>query len=299
MKGIGKDNWLKYHFEGSPTREDNVSNFSMSFDTRPTLFIEFKKVCSLVAEEIYELNKNKKIFIAMSGGCDSEIVANSFYNLGIPFTPIIHEFYYLGLESTYADTWWAKKWCKERNITPIIRQITYPELFSEIKPIAEKIKARKIFSIQNVVLANYVKEQGGILINGQAFLEYYPEPTLEYLKDIIHDPRFYKEGSLQSGWLLHEDDLYVELNDPGYHPYNFLSWNREIVLSYIKSRDMSLNSEENKFIIMGCSPRPKLAAPEVAWVFLREYQDKLKRKYGSSEVFFFGTHTEIIKKLEG
>jgi hypothetical protein len=297
MKGIGKDSWLKYHFNGKDTREDHKSDFSLSFDRKPAPFVEFKKACSLVAEEIYELHKTKKLFVAMSGGCDSETVANSFYNLGIPFTPIIHEFFYVGLETTYSDTWWAKRWCKERNIEPVIRKLTYPELFAEIRPIADKIKARKLFSIQNAVLADYVKSQGGVLINGQAFLEYYPEPTLEYLKDIVHDPRFYKDSILQSGWLIHEDDLYIELNDPGYHPYNFLSWNREIVLSYIKSRNMTLNSEENKFIIMGCSPRPKLAAPEVAWVFLREYQDKLKRIYGNSEIFFLGTHKEMLDSL--
>jgi hypothetical protein len=297
MKGIGKDNWLKYHFDGKPTRENNISNFSMCFDDQPTPFIEFKKACSLVAEEIYELYKDKRLFIGMSGGCDSETVANSFYNLGIKFTPIINEYYYIGLEASYPDTWWAKRWCKERNITPIIRKSTIGEMFCDVKPIADKIKARKLWSIQNAVLADYAKSQDGVLITGLGFIEYYPESTLDYLRDIIHDPRFYKDGSPQTGWLFHEDDLCVELNDPGYHPYNFLSWNREIVLSYIKSRDMNLNSEENKFIIMGCSPRPKISAPEVAWVFLREYQERMKRNYGTSEVFFFGTHQEVLNKL--
>ena len=295
MPGIGKDQWLRYHFNGENSREDNSTNLSIEFNNSPTKFVLFERACKNVAQEIFELNKEKKIYVAMSGGCDSETVANSFYKEGITFIPIIHELYYGGLETSYADTWWAKRWCKERGIEPYIRRITYKELLGENISFAEKIKARKLYSLQNVSLAEHAKDNDGILVNGQAFIEYYPEPTLEYLKDILKDPAF---DNNKSGWLLHEDDFYIDMNDPGYHPYNFLSWNSEIVLSYIQSRDMKLNSEDNKFKIMKCNPRPKLAAPDIAWTFLADPQRELKQKYGTSEVCFLGTHDEVINKLE-
>ena len=293
MQGIGKDKWLHYHFNSNTTRVNDKDNFTVEFSAGTADILDFETACKRVAEEIVDTTE-QPLYVAMSGGCDSETVANSFYKLGVPFTPIIHETYYLGLEAYYADTWWAKRWCKDRGIVPEIKRSTFPEMFADNKPIADKIKARKLYPVQNAVLADYVKSQGGVLVNGQAFIEYYPEPTLDYLKNIVHDPAF---DNYSSGWLLHEDDFYVDMNDPGYHPYNFLSWNREIVLAYINSRDMQLSSEENKFKIMNCSPRPKLGVPEVAWVFLKEYQDKLKRRYGTSEVCFLGTHEEMINKL--
>jgi hypothetical protein len=298
MPGIGKDQWLKYHFNKNPTRVNNEDNFIAEFQSSNTSFVNFKTACQRVAEEIESTLNGRRLFVAMSGGCDSETVAKSFYDLNIPFTPIIHETYYLGLEAYYADTWWAKRWCKSAGLEPIIKKNTFPELFLENKPIADRIKGRKLYPMQNVVLAEYAKDHDGVLVNGQGFLEYYPDLTLNYLKDIIHDPSFFEDGELRSGWLLHEDDFYIDMNDPGYHPYNFLSWNREIVLSYVLSRDMNSSSEENKFKIMDCIPRPKLGVPEIAWVFLKEYQDKLKRKFGTSELCFLGTHEEIIDKLQ-
>lgn len=299
MRGIGKDKWLRYHFNGKDTRENDKDNFSIEFsdNSSPTQIIDFKTACLQVAEEIESTLNGRKLFVAMSGGCDSETVADTFYKLKIPFTPLIHETYYLGLEAYYADTWWAKRWCNKARLEPVIKKITFPEMFAENRPIADRIKGRKLYPMQNVVLAEYAKQHDGVLVNGQAFIEYYPDLTLDYLKDVVHDPSFYQNEKIRSGWLLHEDDLYVDMNDPGYHPYNFLSWNREIVLSYINSRDMTLSSEENKFKIMGCLPRPKLGVPEVAWVFLKEYQDKLKRQYGTSEVCFLGTHQEMLERL--
>lgn len=295
VAGIGKNKWLEYYFDGKDFRENSASNFSVKFKNVPTQYISFNQACRNVTREIFELYKHQRIYISMSGGCDSETVANSFYNEGITFVPIINEFYYGGMESSYADTWWAKRWCKERNIEPYINRININDYKDIALPIANKLKARKLFSMQNVLLSRHAKDNDGILINGQAFIEYYPEPTLDYLKDILQDPAFENH---QSGWLLHEDDFYIDIDDPGYHPYNFLSWNREIVLSYVKTRDMNLNSEENKFKIMGCSPRPKLAAPDIVWTRINDAQQSLKKQYGTSEVCFLGTHEELIDKLE-
>jgi len=228
----------------------------------------------------------------------SETVANSFYKLKIPFTPIIHELWYMGLQTSYADTWWATRWCAERKIKPVYKNNSVMELFAENKPYIDKIKGRKLYPVQNVTLAEYAKEHDGIVINGQAFMEYYPEKTLDYLKDLFEDTSFFNaDGTVKTGWMLHEDDFYIDMYDPGYHTYNFLSWTPEIALAYIAERDMTKNSEDNKFKIMGCNPRPKLAAPDFVWTFLAEYQRKLKRKYGTSEVAWLGTHEEMLEML--
>lgn len=299
LNGIGKDKWIKYHFNGNSTRVNPKDNFAVKFTKKSTASLPFDKACELVAEELYEINKGKKIFVPMSGGCDSETVARTLKKMKIEFTPIIHEIWGTGFPLTYTDSWWAFRWCKENSIEPIVKNITTLELFAEVKPYIDKIKGRKLYPAQNISLSEYARRHDGIVINGQAFPEYFPDHTLDYLIDIVRDKGFYlPDGSLRSGWLLHEDDFYVDMYNPGYHTYNFLSWTPEIVLSYVKARDMTLSSEENKFKIMHCLPRPKIGAPDAVWYLLREYQNKIKRKYGTSELSFIGTHEEMIGILE-
>jgi len=298
VNGIGQDNWIKYHFNGNPTRFKNSDNFEVTFTKKATATPSFSKACELVAEELYELNKHQTIFVPMSGGCDSETVADTFKKMNIPFVPLIHEVWSLGLQLTYADSWWAYRWCKKNNIEPVVRHTTTLELFADVKPLIDKIKGRKLYPAQNIVLSEYARQHGGIVINGQAFPEYYPDYTLEYLIDIVDDKGFYNDdGTKKSGWLLHEDDFYVDMYNPGYHTYNFLSWSPEIVLAYIKERDMTINSEENKFKIMNKDPRPKIGAPDAVWHILKEYQHRLKKKFGSSELSFIGTHEEMFNLL--
>jgi hypothetical protein len=298
VNGIGQDNWIKYHFNGNRTRVNPKDNFEVTFTKKATSTPTFNAACKLVAEELYELNRHQTIFVPMSGGCDSETVADTFMQLKIPFTPIIHEVWSLGLQLTYADSWWAYRWCKKHNITPVVKHTTTLEMFADVKPLIDKIKGRKLYPAQNIILSEFAVQHGGIVINGQAFPEYYPDYTLEYLIDIINDSGFFNEdGTKKSGWLLHEDDFYVDMYNPGYHTYNFLSWSPEIVLAYIKERDMSLNSEENKFKIMKKDPRPKIGAPDAVWHLLKEYQHILKKKYGTSELSFIGTHEEMFNIL--
>jgi hypothetical protein len=299
VTGIGKDQWLLYHFNGNPTRLHDKDNFEVTLAKKASSRISFESACKQVAEELYEINKHRKIFIPMSGGCDSETVANSFYKLKIPFTPIIHDIWSFGMQITYPDTWWAQRWCNERNINPIVKNTSILELFSNIKPLIDQVKGRKLYPAHNILLSEYARLHDGVVINGQAFPEYYPDYTLDYLLTAIKDKGFYdQKGNIKSGWLLHEDDFYIDMYNPGQHTYNFLSWTPDIVRSYVTERDMNLNSEENKFKIMKCSPRPKIGAPDAVWPIIREYQYDLKLKYGTSELSFLGTHEDIINFLE-
>ena len=97
MQGLGKNSWLRYHFNGNDSRVNDKDNFSVEFNSTntPTPILDFKDACLRVAEEIESTLNGRKLFVAMSGGCDSETVAKTFHYLKIPFTPIIHETYYL------------------------------------------------------------------------------------------------------------------------------------------------------------------------------------------------------------
>ena len=288
MFGIGKDKWLQYSFAGSPLRIDPKSDLEVVITKKADTSMSFHDARRLVAEDIVSIAKHKKIFVGLSGGLDSEIVAQSFYEQGIEIYPIITDIKWYNIHVNYSDTWYAYRWCNERNIKPIVFNYSIGELLSESLRLAKQLRTRKLYPLLNVINSQFAKSQGGLLVNGQALIEYYPEHTLDYIRDM---------QGLSEGWLIHECDFYVDMEDPGYHPYNFLSWTPEIVLSIISARDFNLNSEDNKANLTGLLPRPKLGMPDLVLHYYHESMAKQRQQYGTSEVFHFGTHNNLIKLL--
>lgn len=293
MNGIGKDGWLKYHFGGHPIRVDLKSNLTVIPSLKATREVDFHTARLEVAEDIKRFANGRPIFVGMSGGMDSEIVAQSFIDIGVEIQPIITKIMWYDIECNYGDIWWAHRWCKKNNIKPIVFTTSVTDMLVSSLAHAKKIRARKLYSIMNVTNAQYAKSQGGVFVNGQALIEYYPEVTLDYIVDNLRDPSL----TNKTGWLTHECDYYIDMDDPGYHPYNFLSWTPEIVLSIASARNLNLNSEDNKTNLTGCEPRPKLGMPDVTLVYFTEAMRKIRETYGTSEVYYFGTHEEFLKQL--
>lgn len=80
--------------------------------------INFVQACVMAAEHHKREADllDKKIYVCMSGGLDSEITAMSFKLAGIDFVPFIVD--YNGKNSH--DTSYATVWCLENNVKPII-----------------------------------------------------------------------------------------------------------------------------------------------------------------------------------
>lgn len=85
----------------------------------------FGKECVNAAKEIRATHAGT-IFIPLSGGLDSEGLAESFYRAGIAFTPIIVE--YLN-DINCHDVDYATAYCKARGLTPIIEQLDLDSFF--------------------------------------------------------------------------------------------------------------------------------------------------------------------------
>lgn len=300
LPGIGRNEWLKYHFARKPMRTEDTmkSNLEVIYTEKAKRIVSFDQARREVAQEIYETKpKDRPLYVAMSGGCDSELVAKTFLELGIPFTPVIVDSWYFAVHMNYADTWWAYRWCKKNNIEPWSIRMDTTETFFANMAIVEKVKARKTWSIINAHISDLVKQKdNGILINGQAFPEYYPDHTMDYIKGSTFYDEFSKFNRV--GWIMHECDFYVNMNDRSNTFYNFLSWTPEIVLAYYMERDMNAPSEDNKHRIMNLEPRPKMASPDLPYFnVFGEAQRKLRLERGTSEVTWLGTHEQMYQAL--
>jgi hypothetical protein len=296
MSGIGKDQWIKMQFNrnfSNPYLDSDMDAFLVP--NGPCELKDIDTVGNEIALELHETYGN--IYVAMSGGIDSEWVAKCFLRQNIPFTPIIYE----AEDLMGADTWWAKKWCSEHNITPIIFKEYLFQFVNGLVDISREYICRTPGGPYMMSrLVEYVKDQGGHLVTGAGFPEIFPDPNLSYMQGRFLDNKLMNtDGTVKNhGWLLHEADFMLHKVLEG-HPWNFLSWKPDIVLSYISIRNQG-TTEFNKANIFNCLPRPKaIGIPDIFWRSRNPIIEKLiriKNRVGTSEVDFIGT-TDQLKAI--
>lgn len=299
MSGFGHQKWIKYRFNRSYSNPYPGSDMDIYFDPQYAAVVpDINKIGDALAQEIYETYGN--IYVGMSGGIDSEWVAKCFHRQGIPFTPIIYE----AEDINAPDSWWAHKWCQENGLTPVVyKEFLYQCMYGIIQFSVDNCARVAGGPYLSTRLGKYVKDQGGSLVLGAGFPEYFPDPNISYMGQRYLDDKFYNsDGTIKNqGWLLHESDLHIDRNIGQDHPaWNFLSWRPEIVLSYIQARDRD-TSENNKARIFDCAPRPKnIGIPDWFWrgnnPIISKWRN-LKNKIGNSEVDYLGTTDQVIAIL--
>ena len=133
----------------------------------PTKFsiMPFHTAADYTVNEISKLNK--KLFIALSGGVDSEYALLSFHRNKIPITPIIIE-----LSSNKLEISYAYYMCKKLKIEPHIIKISDDEYIDLYMYYFKKINARITFSIVTYVASCFAKKMNGILITGNELVDY-------------------------------------------------------------------------------------------------------------------------------
>ncbi len=317
---IGKNGWITCRLNRSYDNPFPDSDMDVILEPYELAnVVPWDVACDNVAKDIYKQYKNKKIYLAMSGGIDGENVAKAFLRNNIPFTPII--FKVASLHDL--DTWWAERWCKENNITPYIYDtVPLREFAVKMVQINQRYCTRTASGPALMEYCrDYVESQGGVLVTGAGFPEHFPDENLEYLRngakimtytergdyierpDTFYDCKLVKEDrtNLNEGFLFHEPDIINGFILQG-HPWNFLSWTPEIVLSYICARDYSLTSADDKARIMNCAHRPKVAGLHEyvyqTWPILQRWL-YIRKGIGNSETDFLGTVPELKKLLGG
>lgn len=297
MNGIGKDQWIKMRFNRNyttPFLESDMDAYLVPY--KASTVQDIVKASDDVAIDI--ANTYDNLYVGMSGGIDSEWVAKTFQRNNIPFTPIIYE----AEDLMSADTWWARKWCEENGYTPIVIK---EYVFKFVKGIIEFSRANCLRTPGGPYmmsrLVRYVNDQGGHLVTGAGFPEVFPDPNISYMAGRFIDNKLANpDGSVKNaGWLLHEADFTLTKVLEG-HPWNFLSWTPDIVLSYIAARGQG-TSEFNKATIFDCLPRPKaIGIPDAFWKGKNPFVEKwlrTKNRVGTSEVDFIGSTEQLTAIL--
>lgn len=296
---FGKDGWIKYKFFRTYDNPYPDRDFEITLAPKEkSKIISFSDAADNVAVDI--ANNFTNIYLAMSGGIDSEYVAEVFKKLNISFTPIIFELEDLN----YLDIWHAHRWCEINEIKPEVVKFNLKEYTEVILKNLKDFYTRTPGGTSVLrILSDYVKNKNGVLVTGGGDFEYYPDPTFFHASPYFfgYDPEIEndKHEPIVEGFVLNEPDIIRDMMMPNM-PFNFYSWTPEIVLSYVAARDLKLNNEENKMLLTGCYPRPKnMGIPN--FVFNNDpYLSnivRLKNFLGRSECNFMGSKEDIIRLL--
>jgi hypothetical protein len=296
MLGMGKDQWIKFSLNRSYTNPYPEKELEVYLrPTQASAVVDWKTAARRVAEDIYASYDN--LYVAMSGGIDSEFVAQTFFDLGIPFKPIIFRV----SDLNELDIWWAFKWCRDNNVEPVVVDATIEDWVTRLSSVSRKYCGRFGAGSGTMSFVNdYVIAHGGNLVTGAGFIEYFPDENLDYMTTRYKDSSMHNpDGTPKQGYLMHEPDLIQQLSYPTM-PFNFLSWTPEIVLSYVHHRDMALDSAANKAKIMNCLPRPKNIGVPNCFFMLHPRARKwvgIKNNIGTAECAYLGTREELLTVL--
>ena len=282
-----KDNWIDISWDGLPKRKQK-ENLRVTFNQKANKIIPFDQACDQVAQEIYSEHKN--LYVAFSGGCDSENVANAFYRNNIPFTPVMLIYDNVEDQEQIKESSYAIEWCKKNKIDPLVIHsqdfIGSPEesaAFLEVRP-------RLFFgNVTSSMLATHIKKLNGSLVTGYQ-LEYYPD----------HEQMTYLEPQLGNyvGFVMEETDRYLETMCPDQHPWGFHYWSSDILAAFVNEWDTSMTMQENKANIYKVPHRPKIGYPsDILPMEKFKNRKALASEFGTLDCALLGTKQSLLEKL--
>jgi hypothetical protein len=265
----------------------NVSQTNFQFRinrSASVLYQNFDDAADQAAQLLYQEWGDRPLYIALSGGVDSELTARIFVKNNIPFTPVIVKID--GLNNI--ETWYAEYWCHINNITPIILNYSIKEIIDHTARLSAKLTQIKNYLMTTVLLFfEHVQRLGGYGIFSAGDI------------NLNTDRKQFYCASL---------DFLTNVVNAGSHPTAFFMYTPEIALSYVYQFDVDQTEQYNKLKFYQVSPRPKIAYLD--WLGqIEEYKKIISQlhyifKLDNDAInyqkhwYWYGTKEELMQKLQ-
>lgn len=170
--------------------EDNHLRVDISFDLYDHRKLDFKSAALLTARLIGD--RYKKIYVAYSGGYDSELVCKSFLEANIQFTPVcvINPFEPSEIE-------YAFYFCKQYSLNPIILDLTLDKFAKISNLLMKKYKNLPIFPglTPRFLVDAFIKDKDAVIVDGECHP--FNDPVLLPLQHLPHEFYLDKLGKHQ------------------------------------------------------------------------------------------------------
>ena len=215
---ITKNDWSKSNLNDRFTNKN--SKFEVYLNPQQFQKIDFNRACEEAAVEIYQ--KYKTLYLAFSGGMDSDYILRLFHRLNISITPII-VCYGNEKENVY-----AYKTCKELKIDPVVIKPTTEEFIKTFdEEIYLKYNGLGIHSTQvyfahravkngTLITGNHIMGDGHEVINETEFAnaneyDYYIPDSIDlltYTPEIVYSIIQNAKDNIGMEWNIFKSKLY-------------------------------------------------------------------------------------------
>ena len=187
----------------------------------------FKNDLTHLVKAFAEKYKDYKFVITMSGGIDSEVTADTFYQLKIPFRVLIQRLF---KGANDYDIIFAVKYCQRRNIPYTVVDLSIEKLKSQVIPDAIK-NGQFTHSYSQISLCNlfqYIDKDKEIMINSGHNPDFHREIGIGWWEDspniikyaIAKDYKFFTFTSLEPIFCHYAANF--DANQPGDKNNDFL-----------------------------------------------------------------------------
>lgn len=267
----GHDHWLNL--------QQHRGIFSVQFLRRATVLMkDFHEAAAQALECLLNRYHDRPLYLAFSGGVDSELVANVMYDNGTDFTPVILKIPpFNDIESRYAEDW-----CVRHRVQPLIVSLDIDEFATQFRKfLPALIKMDSLFQTPMMYLYDLIDSLGGYCIAAAGDI------NLD-----IESRKFY----------CYSLDFASDVLGNG-HPTSFFMYTPELALSYINKFDESIPEQQNKLGFYGVTPRPKidyltsLHSHPIMHDLINKANHITGRRIGADEPCWYGKKEEIMARL--
>lgn len=225
--------WVEVGHQGWASVNLNHERFAVKINRPCALAMSFHDACDYTAAVLSQTHGQDNLYLGLSGGVDSELVANVLLRNRIDFMPLIVDI--AGVNNL--EVWHAHHWCWRNGISPLVCKMSVPEFESAVIPYLRQLHNTQLAGLCLIMwMADHVAKLNGKLITAVA------ELNLNFA-----EKTFYSDTL----------DYALDLFDNQRHPTAFFAYTPEIMLGYITEFDVNLSEQYNKINFYNVPPRPK------------------------------------------
>ena len=232
------NDWFQTNVKNHVTGDQKFEVYLNPYKFNP---LDFHSAAKMTAELLYSQHKN--IYLAYSGGLDSEFILKTFVDNGIPITPVIVLTPHNHIESCYAF-----RFCRKYSLTPVVLEYTEKQLLEAIyRIILSKVNH---FSptcacfIHMLLVMKYAEENDGVMLCGE-------HPVSDQGKNEFH-------SIMGTDMTFESGPFYYHALSNVAHPSAFYYHTLEVFYAILRELDYTVHVNDAKTKLFGLEYRPKI-----------------------------------------
>lgn len=262
----GYNNWYEIQFDTDAAS----ACFDVRFHNQSVEHMSFQDAADYTAKLIGDNFEN--IYLGMSGGIDSEFVAEILHRNAVKFTPVIG----VCLGTGSLDYFAAVDWCERHNLEPKILYFDMDDrrLTGNLIKMIRQYKAYSLGAVMLMCILDWVETEGGVLLHGD------PQLVCATQEDMSDD--YYKIVG-DEDFTVYWFELLANLSSARCHPGGFFFYTPEIVASYIREFNVGLHRVVAKRRLFG-DVVPFKVKTNPAIPFSVQMIEKITKLYGGADL---------------